>query len=71
VCWRAIEEFFHWVSFECYVIVLQVEEPVFSLLFKEFVLNFFLMWVLDLGIDQAQGKGDLGKFLCALQVFVQ
>jgi hypothetical protein len=65
VCWRDIEVFFHLVSFDCYVIVLQVEEPVFSLLFKEFVLKLFLMWVLDLGIDQVQGKGDLGKNLCA------
>jgi len=38
----------------------------FFLLFKEFVLNFFLMWVLDLGIDQVQGEGDLGNFLFAL-----
>ncbi len=65
MCWRAIEEFFHLVSFDCYVIVLQVEEPVFSLFFKEFVLNYFLMWVLDFGIDQVQGEGDLGKFLSA------
>jgi hypothetical protein len=41
LCWRAIEEFFHWVSFDCYVIVLQVEEPVFSLLDKEFVFKLF------------------------------